>query len=433
MTGKLPAFLKRGERLRPSVVFVVLSALGALAVLAVMFASHGTLLEQYLCWDSRDTGMDFFHSIEYLRGNQPYAYFRTLYPPLANLLFAFVLHLMPPSLIEKWTWNFLDSLKLRGSEDDLRTYQAPMVAFIVFIILCVLAIALLTYWMARNKSEGIKLGLIVSTVCSYGVLYALERGNIILISWVFTMLFLLTYDHKNRAVSELGLLSLAIAAGLKLYPAFYGLLLLREKRFGQAVRAILYGVLSIVLPALCLGEGLSGLKIWVGTMRLYAVKDGSLMDGLSAQSCLRQLFSDIYHTYGINVSAECISALSAALCILVIVSSFLRREKWRAVFDITMAMVLFSGQPWYVLSFLMIPLLFLIRDEDRFSKSNCVYFFGLALLTIHVPAFLYAGVGWFRTNYYYILFIVLIVCVLADIMRWGVQRGKARRNRAVQE
>ena len=68
-------------------LYCVLSAVCAIVVMVTLYVTHGDFLSYFLYHDTLDAGMDFFHSIEYVRGRQPYAVFDTLYPPLANLFF----------------------------------------------------------------------------------------------------------------------------------------------------------------------------------------------------------------------------------------------------------------------------------------------------------------------------------------------------------
>ena len=62
----------------PAWVFCAVSLLGMAAVAVCIFASHGDLIKHYFFYDDRDTGMDFFHSIEYVKGRMPYGLFNTL-------------------------------------------------------------------------------------------------------------------------------------------------------------------------------------------------------------------------------------------------------------------------------------------------------------------------------------------------------------------
>ena len=59
-------------------------------------------------------------------------------------------------------------------------------------------------------------------------------------------------QFRKTTFAGAGLSGTAIAAGFKLYPAFLGVLLLRDKNYLAAVRTVLYGVVCPVLPAVLL-------------------------------------------------------------------------------------------------------------------------------------------------------------------------------------
>lgn len=52
---------------------------------------------------------------------------------------------------------------------------------------------------------------------------------------------------------ELALICLACAAAMKLYPALFGLLLLSDKKYKEAVRAVIYGIVLLVVPFFFMG------------------------------------------------------------------------------------------------------------------------------------------------------------------------------------
>ena len=64
------------------------------------------------------------------------------------------------------------------------------------------------------------------------------------------MFFVFNYNSENTVIRNLALLSLAIATGLKLYPVFFGLLLLNKKHKEDAVKAIVYDV-ALFYPSIC--------------------------------------------------------------------------------------------------------------------------------------------------------------------------------------
>ena len=138
----------------PSRIYIAVSLISLIALLTCFLLSRGDTMSQWLFRDTRDTGMDFFHSIEYLRGRIPYEKFGTLYPPLANLFFYVIYRFIPLDVVEKWADTFEASISARGTDIDLRTYQAPMVMFILFVILCSLLLVMFCELLLKNRSEA---------------------------------------------------------------------------------------------------------------------------------------------------------------------------------------------------------------------------------------------------------------------------------------
>lgn len=251
-----------------------------------------------------------------------------------------------------------------------------------------------------------RLGLAFSAVFSYGVLYALERGNVILVAWGLTLIFFMTMDSERRLLRELGFISLALAFGLKLYPAVFGLLLLKRGRLGQALRTAVYGILSIALPMLCFSEGLAGLKTWLGIVLSFGGNGGELLN-YSARKQLTDLISEILQFYGVSVNTMVLTVVSLMLCLFFIVSAFLGRDRWKQVADLTMVVFLISPQGAYGMAFFLLPLLIFIRDVDRFRWSNVICVLCLILLTINLPIF--SEIEWPRSLVYQMIYVVMII------------------------
>ncbi len=409
---------ERASWLTPSRLFILLSALGSLTVFAFFFFSHGELISKYFWYDDWDTGMDFLNSITYLKGNRPYEQYLTLYPPLANLLFAILYHMVPESITENWGPDFWSNVAIRRTPYDLRTYQSTLMMLLLYVGLSVLFIAILVYCVCRNKGDRTKLGLVLSTTFSLCMLYTYERGNISSLAWVLTLCFLLSYDSKSGLMREFGLIALAIAAGLKLYPALYGLILLRRDRIWQVFRVVIYGILSLVLPLLFFEEGLGGLRIWLDV--LFSGK--KLIFATTAFDCsaklLLQVIDSILAAYcGLRLGTSFISILSIALCLLPLISAFLQKELWKRLMGITLAFLLFYNQSAYGLSFLLIPLLLYFRDVDQFRRSDIIYLLGMMLLVINVPLFSDPFTGLPRIIYNQIIFCVLIINCTVDLVK----------------
>lgn len=104
--------------------------------------------------DARDTGMDFFNSLAEAASGEPYTQFKTLYPPLANLLFFLLGKSVPEDVSSKWASTHGAVVAMRGTANDLRTHQAPMVLFLFFILISVIALYMLVEYIGRIIVEG---------------------------------------------------------------------------------------------------------------------------------------------------------------------------------------------------------------------------------------------------------------------------------------
>lgn len=98
-------------------------------------------------------------------------------------------------------------------------------------------------------------------IFNYGMLYAYERGNIVIYSFICSMMFVFFQNSKNKYMREIALMSLAFAAGLKIYPAFLGCLLY-NKEYKRAIRTVIYGIIMFIVPFFAFQEKLSGLPIF---------------------------------------------------------------------------------------------------------------------------------------------------------------------------
>ena len=222
------------------------------------------------------------------------------------------------------------------------------------------------------------------------------------------------------------MISLAIAFGLKLYPAVYGLVLIKERKWAQSIRAILYGIITIILPLFFLGDGFAGLKIMfsaIGSEQTFSF--GLLAFDYSASGILKGINS-LLSNAGININDFVIKILSIIIWIIPIIGFFVSNKKWKQFLYLTMAVLLFSSQGSYGLCWFLIPLLFFFKAEDKFEKNNVVQIICMILLVINIPVFYEPSTGLYRMPFYHILFTLLIIMCLIDLILKIKQRIQAR-------
>lgn len=370
----------------PERVFCWVS-LAALAVLLLcVLLSRGEVIRQYFFYDDRDTGMDFFHSIEYVRGRMPYGIFDTLYPPLANLLFYFLYLLIPKEISSKWTDSFIESVNMRGTSQDLRSHQATMLLFLLFVVFVVFAMSAMMEKILSTSAIH-KKAVIFCALFSYGVLYGIERGNIILLCWALMAFFLYYRNSESPLLRELAYLALAAAAGMKLYPAFLGVLLLKERKLFPAIRTILYGIASVILPLYFFNEGLLGLRMWLAVVFSF--------QGGTAYPWVGNGFSNIVANVGhfldyflhTSLGEQSYTVFGIAVALLLLVCACFQKKEWESVLTLALAMMMFQAQVDYVYCLFLLPLLLFLVQEKRLTRDNLLPFGLMILFTIHLPLF----------------------------------------------
>lgn len=371
---------------------------GCLFLLLVSFLlSRGELIERYFFYDTRDTAMDFLHSIEYTRGRRPYELYNTLYPPLANLFFYGIYLTVPRGVTRRWGSDFYESLSLRGTNLDLRTQQVPLLSYLVFLMIIVMLLFALMEYALRDKKQGQAKAAAMAMVLSYGCLNAVERGNIVILSAAASLFFVLHFKSENRILKECALISLAVSAGLKLYPALFGILLIKKKDWGAVFRAIIYGVASVILPLFAFG-GFSELKYWLGSLKGFTVASELEWLGTGMQSFLANVSRYSAYYFGIHIPVPCYSVLTYAVILVLLASSLFLKKTWQSAMALTLPMVLLQSQGDYALCFFLIPLILFMQEEKLLTQSNCIPFFGLTVLTVNIPVFYEYGVSYPRNS-----------------------------------
>ena len=397
-------------------LFIIIAAAGCVSTLIAVLCTPENRLGQLFFFDYRDTGMDFFHSIEYVRGGAPYRQYHTLYPPLANLLFFILFRFVPFWQHRNWANTFETGVEMRGGALDLRTWQPTMMLYVLFILFSTFLLVLLMQRALAGKKGGRVWLAALLVLMGNAWLYALERGNIIVLALCCTLFFLLNYDADKPLLRELALISLAVAAGLKLYPALFGLLLIYEKRYAQAGRCVAYGVALLVLPALCFEEGLAGLGLFWQALRGFAGYSVNIY-GFSVTSFINSL-AVLLHGSADRVAYPGLlggvaTILAYLLTATLLAFGFFVNKKWQRTLMCCAAMLAFKDQGMYAAVFFLAPLVMLLREEEHLDRENLLPFLALTAGVCMLPVFDKGGarLPWYYLRYQFCLLILVGCCL----------------------
>lgn len=423
--------LDKNRRLTPMQIYCWATVACLAVLLLALLASRGALLHRFFFYDVTDTGMDFFHSIEYMRGRMPYGQFDTLYPPLANLFFYVLYLLVPKTQSATWTESFISSLNMKGTERDLRLQQATMMLFIVFVIVVVLGIVSMTERLTRSCGGRKKL-LAFCAVFSYGVLHGLERGNILLLCWPLMVFFVLYRNSQNPILRELACLALAVVAGLKLYPAFLGILLLKDKNYIAAIRTVIYGIVCFIFPLFFFNEGLYGLTLWIRVLFAFSENNVNPWVGNGFPNIIQSVGRLIDHFTGTRLAFGNYAIWGFMMAALLLICAMFMDCEWKCVTSIVLAILMFQSQYDYVFCLFLIPLLLFFAQEKNLRRDNVLPYALLVLFTIPLPLFRAdtpKPLFTVRNSLYHAAMIVLAVWCFAEAVR-GLQHRTATGKRA---
>ena len=376
-------------------IYVSLAFISLAALLATLYVSGGSYIPRFFFRDESDTGMDFFNSLAEAASYSCYIVYHTLYPPFANEVFHDLAHLLPCDIRYSLPQSHQEIVDLRCTAGDLRCHQASLLLFIFFIMAYYAMVISVIIWRFRdNVKAGILLSLAALSSC--GSLTAMERGNIVMYSMLFTMVFLFGYDSESRGVRWLAFASLAVAASLKLYPAAYGLMVFLIKDHKdtllQVIHTILLSLDLSLLPMLHFG-GVQGLALFFDSFFGFnADPSGEDFTRYGMKGIASHFSSDLYNKTGINIGVpSALSSAMLAISLILLLSAFLIHlhfgdNGWLAAFDITLAIVLVQPKSTdYTLSFFVPVILMMISEEDSLKLRDIPVFIMLLIFVLPYP------------------------------------------------
>lgn len=305
-----------------------------------------------------DTFNDFYYVNDFFLRYSPYIECNSSYPPL-NFIICF-----PFMLIQR--------------HDKYPAFILYVITYSLFLI----GIIILTV-RKYKLSLSYTIKLVVALGISSPFMFMIERGNYIVLTFLFVCLFLLTYDSKNRVVRELSYVWLSIAAACKFYPAVFAILLLREKRYLDLAKTALYSLLLFFLPFLVMKEGFAdNFLTFLNNLRSFSSYERLSLD-VSTNNMVR-IFAFIF---GLNYLSSGVAIFSTiikfSLFVLMVVGMIFASKKWQVLALASLcAVVIPSTAMVHVLVFLFPAIFMFLLDRQR---EKLDYFFVALFILIITP------------------------------------------------
>lgn len=351
---------------RTQLLFIVTILVSVIAFLLVCCIRGDAYYTYYFYANEEvaDTFMDFFNSIrDASQGIECYTQRGVIYPPLANLFFLFCSRF---TYTEGNNTIFVHRLEILDSP----------VCFIIYLVTCVVFVSILVAALTRYSFKGkeLKFATVILSIINAPFLFLFERGNIVLAAYVFTLIFVLFYDHKQKHVRVLACVALVLAAGIKLYPAVFGILLLTDKRYKDAIKTAIAGVLIIVVPFVSFGYE-EGMIAWVKNIARFSSAKGAAASFVDLNSFKGLIYigQTVLHA-PFDISGLLNIALTVIPVLLGLGAAFILPKKWQKLIALAVAMFNIPGcSGHYSVVFLLIPM-FVMMCEEKLDKRDYIYF-----------------------------------------------------------
>lgn len=337
----------------PQRIFVFsMLALWLYTFIAIIF-TKGQSFYILLHSDSSDTFMDFFNSLHDGEYADPYRERKVIYPAFCYLFYKAFSMLLPSSEhYSPYDWRFL---------------QSGMVVFLALtVITCILIYLILKPRKVYSYFD--KLLPIVIILGSVPFLYAYERGNLILQTVLFILVFIRFYNSENKILKELALISLAVAACMKIYPALFGFLLIREKKWKDAIRCMLYGIVLFILPFFYF-NGLDSISVMLQNIQETGIKMNARGYGYKVN--IGNTIGFLEEILDIPIP-NILAFIFLALCVAVVL--FLSKENWKIQAAIASIMIIFVDFSYtYTLVYMVAPLISFFESRSERRRMDGLY------------------------------------------------------------
>lgn len=314
-------------------------------------------------------------------GRRPYEK-GVIYPPICYLMYYIFLRMIP---IEQ---TGLGSVAFK-------TFQAPMLALAFYEFISVGIFILCLFKMKKGNNRE-KILFLITTFMSIPFLFTFERGNIIFVALICLMLFMCFKDSENKLLREFALVSLALSAAIKIYPAIFGLILIKEKKWKEIIRVIIYGIIVFFVPFMFFG-GFSEVIEFVYnlTQTTGEFSISYVINRMNFSAAIEEI-SNIFGLENIElISKTAIGVIFVLSCI----TSLLSKENWKAYALIVCLIVGIPGISFtYTAIFFVIPLIYFLDNNDKRKLMDYVYLLLFILIMFPCPLSLFEQGSY---SYYY--------------------------------
>ena len=318
---------------------------------------------------------DFTVIMNFSLEESPYVVGDSSYPPIAIAI------LYPFALICKDVFSKFEFSELTADEltAEVIVYPEFWIAILLFFFICSALIVLLTSRLFGFQGRDV-LKIAVIIMLSAPFIYTVMRGNTIYFALIFLVAFLILKDSKSLVAREFSYIFLALAGAIKIYPLFFGVFLLKDKKLFASVRVGVYFALISVFSFFLFRNDFNNVVPLIDNLSGFMSNEVRLL-GTNNLSLSAQLYKLIYFFYpAISPESTLFTVLSFGLMFVVFAlgtySAVATRNNFsRYVICFCVVMLIPTISYFYVIIFSILPFLEYIRTYSELSMKKRVFYF----------------------------------------------------------
>ena len=243
----------------------------------------------------------------------------------------------------------------RFSDLESLDYLYFMIVYYSIFVALLLYVGISLWGRDRLKNLLIFVCLMISVPFYVG---GVAVANSTLIVMALLLMALKLRESDSPWQREAALVIIAVCAGIKIYPAVFGLLYLLDKRFKEAIRLTIYGIVLFFAPFSIFG-GVKGFMYW-----LENVKVASAHLDFGRIQCIKGVIYSIACLADVTLPSVILRLVPIVFAILMLVLACITKSRYRRVFYLCAIMVFFPTNAFrYTLSYLSIPFIMSFQEQ----------------------------------------------------------------------
>ena len=358
--NRITQTIKKANKLQ---LFLIIVGINLVASVIYLLCTRGAVLDHYIVLCGKDRFMDFINHIRYVEDprNTYYVIKDACFPPLAYIFYLFLNRILPTEQATGTHW---------GTDANGNAFDIVQPYTLLLYVLYVAILTLLLYHciiklcknMTQSQTMIFALSIIVSNIF---VFWIFERGNSALIVAILLMAFYLWKDSPNKIKRELAMILLAVAVSFKVYPAIFGIIYIAEKRYKEAIRLIIYGIIIFVVPFAFFG----GFDAIIQFVKNQLMVHSNMSGNMSSIHTVCLLYIKDEGTA--NIVSTILRVVVAILGISVVLWS--REDEYKKYYLLSSMMIILpSWNGGYTRAYMLLPLILLLNTEMR-KKGEWLY------------------------------------------------------------